>query len=160
MKYRNALFPIIAILGLIFLLLFTIYENSAAQEAPAQPQTYLLRSATNGLAWQQFNTLPYTVIESLCWDETNGWGCDWRVRPTEYMGLWVEGGSPRYEYHPEREPIFRYTITEFPSGRFGSIFENDYGCWIWWFEAGATYGSDGNPHPELESAAWINCIAF
>lgn len=49
----------------------------------------------------------------------------------------------------------RYILIDWQDGLRGSIYENSYGCWIWWWQP--EYGEDENPHVIGSLSYWIEC---
>jgi hypothetical protein len=131
---------LVLIFALIILAITAIYgvdasnpnaEVDASQVTENRPARFLVEGY-NEYLWAWYDSLPYVVIEEMCWNETQGFGCDERLLQDGHV-------------------INR--VTDYELSLHGHVYENDSGCWIWWWQR--HHDTENNPHPIL--ALWIEC---
>lgn len=124
----------------ILILLLLCIQSLVWAEASANMR-YLVKPVEayyRGYIWLWYADSPYTVISEMCWNETEGYGCDARLTDEEYELV--------------------YEVFDTGVGLNGSIYrgEDSLDMYIFWWPQ--ELGADHNPHPI--SAYWIDYVSL
>jgi hypothetical protein len=119
--------------AIVFLLLLFVYLNALeADETESRPR-YTLIDVRFSFLFSNSDTLPFTLIRQMCWNDSVGF-CDDGLAGAEEIYFLVD-------WNPEN-PVY------------GAIFETDSGTCFWWSYQ-PEWGADGNPH--VAQAYWVEC---
>lgn len=122
---------LLALAALLIILIWLCETPTQAQQT--ERRFLLLPQYGQGYLWRWYDAEPYTILEEMCWDKEIGFQCDERMSE---RGRW------------------RFDIVDMVNIRKGAIYENSYGCWLWWFLP--EHDEHGNPH--VQELWWIECI--
>jgi hypothetical protein len=134
MRYAKHMFWGAIGLALLLILLFNVLGVEAQTLFPMRPR-YTLTNPNAVFVFTNHDTLPFQIIEPMCWDDHASRFCDEALWTTSYSQAWIIT-----DWNPDNPKL-------------GAIYQNGDSCYWWMYQP--TYGVDGQPH--IDEHYWISC---